>query len=438
MPRIMAAAVMAFMLAVSAAPARSAETATADDTARFLAGLPPSANSPLAPLTKDPFWQQHARYFDSIFAREDSAKLSKVRAFSKEYLTDKHDTMLYMFSGPDFLYATSFFPNASTYVLAGLEPTGDIPQLTNLSRSTVNGSLRNLEVSMGSLLSLSFFITKNMKVQLHEGPVFGTLPVLYVFLARTGKTIHDVSLVGLDPDGNFQKADEPATTAGDTKKSARSLARSAAPAVKIVFSDGSGPKQTLYYFSTNLADGSIERSGFLAFCEKLGPADSFIKSASYLLHSGGFTKVRGMLLDRSATVLEDDSGIPLAYFDRKKWRLQPFGRYVGPLNIFGHSYQPGMAELFRHATPIDFGIGYRWRHNESNLLLAQKGAPLTTDQGLTPGLPTDQYPQADETQAPKKARKARKRAETDSTGTLACHYGGVFPFCSSTPRKVSR
>jgi hypothetical protein len=429
---------MAVMLAVSAAPARSAETATADDTARFLAGLPPSANSPLAPLTTDPFWQQHARYFDSIFAREDSAKLSKVRAFSKEILTDKHDTMLYMFSGPDFLYATSFFPNASTYVLAGLEPIGDIPQLTSLSHSTVNGSLRNLEVSMGSLLSLSFFITKNMKVQLHEGPIFGTLPVLYVFLARTGKTIHEVSLVALDADGNFQKPDEPAATGVDTKKSARSVVRSAAPAVKIVFSDGNGPKQTLYYFSTNLADGSIERSGFLAFCEKLGPADSFIKSASYLLHSGGFSKVRGMLLDRSATILEDDSGIPLAYFDRKKWRLQPFGRYVGPLNIFGRSYQAGMAELFRRATPIDFGIGYRWRHNESNLLLAQKGAPQTTDQGLTPGLPNDQYPQADESQAPKKARKARKRAETDSAGTLGCRFGGVFPFCSNTPPKASR
>ena len=86
--------------------------------------------------------------------------------------------------------------------------------------------------------------------------------------------------------------------------------------------------------------------------------------------------MRGILLDHSATILEDDSGIPLAYFDPKKWRLQPFGRYVGPLNIFGRSYQPRMAELFRHATPIDFGIGYRWRHNKSNLLLAQKGAPL--------------------------------------------------------------
>ena len=54
MPRIFAAVMMAFMLALIAAPARSFETATADDTARFLAGLPLSSNSPLAPYTKDP------------------------------------------------------------------------------------------------------------------------------------------------------------------------------------------------------------------------------------------------------------------------------------------------------------------------------------------------------------------------------------------------
>ncbi len=91
------------------------------------------AGSPLAALTKDALWREHAHYFNSIFGRED-AKLSKVRAFAKDHLTDKHDTLLYLFSGPDFLYATTFFPNASTYVLAGLEPAGDIPQLTSLSR----------------------------------------------------------------------------------------------------------------------------------------------------------------------------------------------------------------------------------------------------------------------------------------------------------------
>jgi hypothetical protein len=285
---------------------------------------------------------------------------------------------------------------------------------------------------MASLLSYSFFITNKMRTQLHEGPVYGTIPVLYVFMARTGKTIHDVSLVALDTDGNFIKADEPAASGGDAKKvAARSITRSAAPGVKIVFSDGDGPKQTLYYFSTNLSDGSIERSGFLAFIEKLAPADSFIKSASYLLHSGGFSKVRGMLLDRSATILEDDSGIPLAYFDSKKWRLQPFGRYVGPLGIFGRSYQPGMAELFRKASPIEFGIGYRWRKNESNLLLAQKGAPRTSDQELTPASP----PPQDETQTPKKTKKS---PQPRRTGSLGCRYGGVFPFCSDNSSKTSR
>ena len=122
--RLIAAVLVTFMLALGAAPTRGSATASADDTARFLAGLPLSSNSPLAAFANDPAWLAHAHNLDSVFAREESFQLSKVREFSKKYLTDKHNTMLYMFSGPDFLYATSFFPNASTYVLAGLEPVG--------------------------------------------------------------------------------------------------------------------------------------------------------------------------------------------------------------------------------------------------------------------------------------------------------------------------
>jgi len=414
------------MLALSAAPARSSEAATADDTARFLAGLPPSPNSPLEALAKDSAWQSHARYFDSIFAREESAQLSKVREFSKKYLTDKRDTMLYMFSGPDFLYATSFFPNASTYVLAGLEPVGAVPDLSSLSPLVINGALRNLEISTGSLLSFSFFITQNMKTQLREGPVYGTLPVLYVFLARTGKTIHEVNFVSLDEYGDFQIADEVAANDVDTKKPVRSSPYSAAPGVKIVFSDGTGPKQTLYYFSTNLADGSFERSGFSAFLAKLGPADSFIKSASYLLHKAHFASVRKLLLDTSAIILQDDSGIPLAYFEAKKWRLQAFGHYAGPISMFANFYQPRMAEVFQGASPIEFGIGYRWRKNESNLLFAQKESTPTSDEEVTP------YSQADVnatgTAAPS-PKKTRKRVETEATRSLGCRIAKVFPFC---------
>ena len=100
--RIIATALITFAMVFATARASRSETATADDTARFLAGLPPSPNSSLAALTKDPTWISHARYFDSIFAREENTNLSKIREFSKKYLPNKHGTVLYMFSGPDF------------------------------------------------------------------------------------------------------------------------------------------------------------------------------------------------------------------------------------------------------------------------------------------------------------------------------------------------
>ena len=358
-----------------------------------------------------------------------------------------------MFSGPDFLYATSFFPTASTYVLAGLEPVGEIPPLTALSHPTVEWTLRNLQSSLGSLLSFSFFITKNMKTQLHEGPVYGTLPILYVFLARTGKTIHDVSFVSLDEEGNFQAPAETAapddgknSAKGARAKAAERAVRSAAKGVKIVFSDGASPNQTLYYFSTNLADDSVRRSGFLAFCAKLGNADSLLKSASYLMHRGGFTKVRDFLLDHSATILQDDSGIPLVYFDPKKWRLQPFGRYIGPIALFEYAYQSRLGQLYHqsNAIPIDFGVGYRWRKNESNLLLAQRIAAKTSETELAPPLPTDRYLPSTDTRAANKVRGAgspkshRKRVESETTGWLGCRIRGIFSFCSTPETKASR
>jgi hypothetical protein len=414
---IIATVLIMLMLGLSAAHAPSSEAPTANDTARFLAGLPPSTSSPLVALTKDPAWLSHARYFDSVFASEESAHLSKVRQFSMEYLTDKQDTMLYMFSGPDFLYATSFFPNASTYVLAGLEPVGVIPDLTRLSPWVINGELRNLEISMRSLFNYSFFITQKMKTQLREGPVYGTLPILYVFLARTGKTVHELNLVSLDEQGNLQ-------IIADALAPSNVVPRGGAPGVKIVFSDGTGPKQTLYYFSTNLADGSFERSGFSAFVAKLGPADSLIKSASYLLHKPDFSGVRKLLLDRSATIVQDDSGIPLTYFG-KRWRLQAFGHYAGPISMFAGFYQPQMAGLFQGANPIEFGIGYRWRQNESNLLLAQMQSPPSSEQELSPQSQAERNATETAVRSPK---KTRKHIET-ATWSFGCRRARVFPFC---------
>jgi hypothetical protein len=348
------AAAMFFAIEV---PAPAAGTATADDTARFLAGMLPSADSPLMPLTKDPSWQQHAKFFDAAFGQLELRQLSKIRSWADANLAAPLPTMFYMFSGPDFLYADAFYQKATTYVLSALEPVGSVPDLTKLSRGGIGSALYNVEQSLGSILSFSFFITKHMKVDLRAGQVSGTLPLLYVFLARSGKTIRDVSLIALDDKGATYLAQE-------------NPGKNATRGVRIIFAGSDGAPKTLYYFSTDLSNIGVRSSGFLKFCETLAPGNSLIKSASYLLHSGNFTTVRDFLLANSATIIQDDSGIPLAHFDQKKWRLFPFGRYAGPIDKFPGRYQPRYAELFRRSQPMDFGIGYRWRPFESNLLLS--------------------------------------------------------------------
>jgi hypothetical protein len=351
------ALVAATMFLAAGLPARGADTVTANDTARFLAGMVPSADSPLMPLTQDPSWQRHAKFFDAAFAQLDDRQLSKIRAWADANLAAPKPTMFYMFSGPDFLYADAFYSMATTYVLSALEPPGSVPDLTKLPRGGVGAALYNVERSMGSILSFSFFITKKMKVDLRAGQLSGALPILYVFLARSGKTIHEVGPVALDDKGAAYFA-------------AENPGRNATHGVRIVFSGQDGQQKTLYYFSTDLSNPGVKFSGFLKFCETLAPGNSLIKSASYLLHSGNFSTVRSFLLAHSATIIQDDSGIPLADYNPRKWRFFPFGRYAGPIAEFPRGYQEQYAELFRRAQPMDFGIGYRWRSHESNLLLS--------------------------------------------------------------------
>jgi hypothetical protein len=347
--------VAAFLFA-AVSPGRAADAATIDDTAKFLAGMMPSADSPLMPLTNDPSWQRHAKFFDSAFAQLEQRQISKIRAWSDTNLAAPRPTMFYMFSGPDFLYANAFYPNATTYVLAALEPPGSVPDMTKLPRGGIGAALYNVEHSMASILNFSFFITKKMKVDLHAGQVSGTLPVLYVFLARSGKTLKSVAPVTVDDQGVVHPVGEgPA---------------SAVRGARIMFAGADGIEKTLYYFSTDLSNHGVKASGFLKFCATLAPGNSLIKSASYLLHSGNFTTARDFLLANSSTIIQDDSGIPLTYYSAKKWRFFPFGRYAGPISEFAGRYQESYAELFQRAQPIDFGIGYRWRTHESNLLLS--------------------------------------------------------------------
>ena len=320
----------------------SGQRATIDDTARFLAGIP--VKGPLEPFTHDAAWLDHARNLDSAWMKKDYFQVRPIRAWMLANATDSYtsrNTVYYMFGGPDFLYANLFFPQAKTYILAGLEPVGQVPDLPRMDVASLRTDLNALRSSMHTVLQTHYFITKDMRAELTRPNLGGTLPILYVFLARLNCTILDTTYVN-----------------------------NPAPGVKITFTRDGGP-QTLYYFKTDLSGGN---SPFLKWCAAQGPGQSLLKAASYLMHTEGFSGVRNFLLENSSVIIQDDSGIPLKAFP-KSWKVDCYGRYVPHAEMFGKYHQPELAAIYNQQPPpseLGFAFGYHWQKDRGLLMLARR------------------------------------------------------------------
>src|SRR5262249_3958774 len=80
------AALVPSLLIFAVLPSTAADS-SADDNARFLAGIEPRANSPLAALARDAGWQQHARSFNAAWESLEARQLSKIRIWSAKNIT---------------------------------------------------------------------------------------------------------------------------------------------------------------------------------------------------------------------------------------------------------------------------------------------------------------------------------------------------------------
>ncbi|MES2572212.1 MAG: hypothetical protein V4710_19425 [Verrucomicrobiota bacterium] len=319
----------------------NAQAPSANDQARYLAGLP-VRNRELDSLTRGGSYSEHIAYLNKSWEKKEGLALRPVRAWSGGDLRGYSGTLYYMFSGPDFLYAHSLFPNASTYILCGTEPVGNVPDLTRIPRESLEASMADLRRALNTMLNFNYFITKEMRAYLKGGELGGTLPVLYVFLARLGCTIQEVTPVA-----------QPS------------------PGVRIVFRGPGGGSQTLYYFKTNLSNGSS--GAFLRWCASKGPGASLLKADSYLLHSDSFSQVRRFLLENSRLIVQDDAGIPLRYFD-DRWAVRFHGNYTAPIEIFSKHHQPDLAAAYQRArpSPLPFAFGYHWQRDRAVLMLATR------------------------------------------------------------------
>ena len=339
-------------------PAETERSVALTANARLLAGLKVDAPGPWAALQERPSWRSHAHALGTLWKAHDEARLSRVRRWAATHLNTLDapgENVFYPFGGPDALYPTAFFPDASAFTLVGLEPVGAVPDLAALTEKQFDEGLKEMDLYVTPILQISFFRTNDMEVELAEK---GTLPILMTFLAGTGHQILDVEMLALSTSGTFEPSN------GGKAKAAR-----------ITFvHEGAASPQTLTYISQDLSEAGLKGAeGFRAFLGNLGRHVTFLKAASYLMHRPSFVTIRSAILDGSDAVLQDDSGIPLKYFAPDRWALSFFGTYTGPIKLFQSFTQKDLVEAYHGSgsvAPLDFGIGYRHHAGESNLMLA--------------------------------------------------------------------
>ena len=329
-------------------------------TAKVLAGINLEDDSSFLELEKASVWQAHHDALANSWAKLESQQISKVREWTATELKEinaNNPTLFYPFSGPDFLYGYSLFPQAKEMVLVGLEPVGSVPDLTSLNTAQFNSKLQEVRNSLYAILQFSFFRTNDMKVDLQKQ---GVLPILYVFMARTSNRILDVDYIGLDSEAEIQP-----------------LADGLIPGVKIAYvPEGEQEPRTLYYFSTDLSNDGLNKHPEIAeFVAKLDNPITYLKAASYLMYYDSFSQIKDTILSQSSYLLQDDSGMPLSSFNNNQWDLEFYGNYTTPIALFGNRYQPELRQIYTsdrdEIKPLNVGRGYQFEVHNSNLMLAK-------------------------------------------------------------------
>lgn len=337
-----------------------------DGLVAFISGIPGAENNCFSALGQKIGWQKFSEDIDTLFSAANSARMKKMKEWSESELVKNPSvtTVFYPFSGPDFLNANIYYPDASQYILIGLEPIGELPDVCNMKADSVKGYLTSVNHTLKELLKRSYFITKNMSKDLGKTKVNGTLPMMSILIKRTGHQIVSIHRIGVDSLGNCQVI--------DGLKNTDRFVRG----VKIDFISGSSTKiQSVLYFKTDISDKGLEKTpGFKKYLAGIPSSYTFLKAASFLMHYNDFKEIRNCVFDVSSTILQDDSGIAYKYFDKQKWKIKLYGKYSKPKGEFAYIKEPDLEEAFKKSEvgKLPYYLGYNWGTDHTSLLYAVK------------------------------------------------------------------
>ncbi len=262
---------------------------------------------------------------------------------------DKVDMVFYPFSGADFPYPITIFPNADTYILCGLEKPGS-PISTDIKTNYAH--YWSYRKALYSFFLISYFITKDMRHDLNNDELDGVCPVITMLMATAGYDIISIENKSINENGELINGD------GNGNVMQYKF-----------FKQGSNHEQTLIYVSANVANDKFDENVKKFFNKALAnhTVATYLKAASYLLHWKGFDNMRDIVLNNSQYIVGDDSGMPYKYLI-DNFDVTLYGVYKRPLNVFSsatiqHDLDRAYHKQADNVKPLPFRIGY---NNPSN------------------------------------------------------------------------
>jgi hypothetical protein len=343
-----------------------------NDIARFLAGMPLRPESPLARATGTDSYRRHLQLMEAFWQRVMKENLSPISAWRESNIRGKGpETALYPFSGADFINLHAFYPGSRSYVMIAMEEPGNVPDPLTLPAEVLAAGLASVYRGIENIAVNNYFTSGVMMREMTNSHMPGTLPALLIFSARLGFTVLNVEHVGIAAEGSLLPLDVKGTIQGT---------RPQVTGTRITMTArGERNPRTLVYLRMRLGPATLaQTSPEGLYLKNLGKFRLLLKSAIYLLHADSFRDLRTFLLEKSRIIIQDDSGIPYAAFDRTIWDLNLFGSYTQPRSLKDLPNPPHQISLAQEYTrdsrplPFNFGYGVLWGKGRSNLLLAAK------------------------------------------------------------------
>lgn len=334
----------------------------------ILSGVSDTTNSLNYLYDENPEWKKNQTFINKNWKRLEKYRLKPMQKWASKELNEAQQyskTVFYPFSGPDFVTANAFFPQADTLILFGLEPVGILPEIHNMDTTQAREYCEDFHRSLNDIFQKSYFITSLMLRDLKKSEVNGTLPLLCFFIKKTGHHILDINFLVKHNQDSIIEA--PYNT-GEKYFG-----------VKISFEKNDSLK-TLYYFKYDIRNQFFNNTfAFYDFVNRnTKNSTTFIKSGSYLLHAGYMSNLRNLIFQNSNYILQDDTGIPYKYFTQnKKWTTKLYGKYIQPVKDFPYlKMQQGIVQAFEtdgaNIPDIPFHLGYHWQTKKNLLIYALK------------------------------------------------------------------